>query len=46
MAKITGIGGVFLKSKGKGSELAAWYEKNLGLESRELGRCNIEMARR
>ena len=31
MAKITGIGGVFFKSKGKGSDLSAWYEKNLGL---------------
>ncbi len=31
MAKVTGIGGVFFKSAGKGSELAAWYEKNLGL---------------
>ena len=31
MAKVTGIGGIFFKSAGKGSELAAWYEKNLGL---------------
>jgi predicted enzyme related to lactoylglutathione lyase len=31
MAKITGIGGVFIKSTGKGPELAAWYEKNLGI---------------
>ncbi|MEP6944616.1 MAG: VOC family protein [Acidobacteriota bacterium] len=31
MAKVTGIGGVFIKSTGKGSELAAWYEKNLGI---------------
>jgi predicted enzyme related to lactoylglutathione lyase len=37
MAKVTGIGGVFLKSKGKGSELAAWYEKNLGLDLESWG---------
>ena len=29
MAKVTGIGGVFFKC-GEGSELAAWYQKNLG----------------
>jgi len=37
MAKITGIGGVFIKSAGKGSELAAWYQKNLGLELESWG---------
>jgi len=37
MAKVTGIGGVFLKSKGKGSELAAWYQKNLGIELESWG---------
>ena len=37
MAKITGIGGVFIKSKGKGSEMAAWYEKNLGLTLESWG---------
>ena len=31
MAKVTGIGGVFFKSAGKGSDLAEWYQKNLGL---------------
>jgi len=31
MAKVTGIGGVFLKSAGKGADLAAWYAKNLGI---------------
>ena len=31
MAKITGIGGVFFKSAGKGSDLAAWYQKHLGM---------------
>ena len=37
MAKITGIGGVFFKSAGKGSELSAWYEKNLGLKLESWG---------
>ena len=32
MAKVTGIGGIFFKSAGKGSVLAAWYQKNLGLD--------------
>lgn len=32
MAKVTGIGGVFFKSKGGHAELAAWYEKHLGIE--------------
>ena len=32
MAKVTGIGGVFFKSANKSSELAAWYQKNLGLD--------------
>jgi predicted enzyme related to lactoylglutathione lyase len=37
MAKVTGIGGVFFKSAGKGSELAAWYAENLGLEFESWG---------
>jgi len=37
MAKVTGIGGVFFKSAGKGSELAAWYQKNLGIELESWG---------
>jgi predicted enzyme related to lactoylglutathione lyase len=37
MAKVTGIGGVFFKSAGKGSELAAWYEKNLGISLESWG---------
>jgi predicted enzyme related to lactoylglutathione lyase len=37
MAKITGIGGVFFKSKGDPSELAAWYKKHLGLVFEESG---------
>ena len=31
MAKVTGIGGVFFKSKSDPKALAAWYAKHLGL---------------
>ena len=31
MAIITGIGGVFFKSKSDNAALAAWYEKHLGM---------------
>lgn len=31
MARVTGIGGVFLKCKGDSAALAAWYEKHLGM---------------
>ena len=31
MARITGIGGVFLKCKGDSATLAAWYRKHLGM---------------
>ncbi|MEP6755078.1 MAG: VOC family protein [Chthonomonadales bacterium] len=37
MAKITGIGGVFLKSKGDGTALAAWYQKHLGMPLEDWG---------
>lgn len=37
MAKITGIGGVFIKSHSKGAELTAWYQKNLGLNLEDWG---------
>ncbi len=37
MAKVTGIGGIFFKSAGKGSELATWYETNLGLNLESWG---------
>jgi len=37
MAKITGIGGVFLKSKGDGKALAAWYRQHLGLSLEDFG---------
>src|SRR5215203_780419 len=44
MAKITGIGGVFFKSKGHGSDLAAWYQKNLGLEIESWGGAILKWA--
>ena len=37
MARITGIGGVFLKCRGDSSSLASWYQKNLGMELKEWG---------
>ena len=37
MARVTGIGGVFLKSRGAGEELAAWYAKHLGMPREGFG---------
>jgi predicted enzyme related to lactoylglutathione lyase len=37
MARITGIGGVFFKSKSDHKALAAWYQKHLGLSLEEWG---------
>jgi len=37
MVKITGIGGVFLKSRGDGKALAAWYRQHLGLPLEDFG---------
>ena len=37
MAKVTGIGGVFFKSKGDGKSLAAWYRQHLGLALEDWG---------
>ena len=37
MAKVTGIGGVFLKCQGDSKALAAWYAEYLGLELKEWG---------
>ncbi len=37
MAKVTGIGGVFFKSKGDPAALAAWYQKHLGLPAESWG---------
>ena len=37
MAKITGVGGVFFKSKGDSAALAAWYRKHLGMALEDFG---------
>jgi predicted enzyme related to lactoylglutathione lyase len=37
MARVTGIGGVFFKSRSDHKALAAWYEKHLGLALESWG---------
>lgn len=37
MAKITGIGGVFFKSKGDSAALAKWYQSHLGMPLEDWG---------
>lgn len=37
MAKITGIGGVFIKASGPASDLSAWYAKHLGMKLESWG---------
>ncbi len=37
MAKVTGIGGVFFKSKNDSAALAAWYQKHLGMPLESWG---------
>lgn len=37
MARITGIGGVFFKSRGDGAALAAWYRQHLGMALEDFG---------
>ena len=37
MARVTGIGGVFLKCKGDRAGLAAWYQKHLGMALEDFG---------
>ena len=37
MARITGIGGVFFKSKGDHKALAAWYQEHLGIKLESWG---------
>ena len=37
MAKVTGIGGVFVLSRGDGKDLSAWYEKHLGMQVEDFG---------
>src|SRR5262245_61277799 len=37
VAKVTGVGGVFFKSKADNAALAAWYQKNLGMPLEDFG---------
>lgn len=37
MAKVTGIGGVFFKSRQDNKALAAWYQKHLGMQLESFG---------
>ena len=37
MARVTGIGGVFFKSRSDQTQLAAWYARHLGLRLEEWG---------
>jgi predicted enzyme related to lactoylglutathione lyase len=37
MARVTGIGGVFFKSKGDRAALAEWYQKHLGVQVESYG---------
>jgi predicted enzyme related to lactoylglutathione lyase len=37
MAKVTGVGGDFFKSRGDQAPLAAWYQKHLGLPLESFG---------
>ena len=37
MAKVTGIGGVFILEKSADSNLAAWYEEHLGMKREDFG---------
>ncbi len=37
MARVTGIGGVFLKCRGDRAALAAWYQRHLGMPLQDFG---------
>jgi len=37
MARVTGVGGVFFKTKGDPAALAAWYSKHLGMPLEAFG---------
>jgi len=37
MAKVTGIGGIFFKSKGDAAALTEWYRKHLGIAIEDFG---------
>ena len=42
MAKVTGIGGVFFKSRGDKKALSSWYEKHLGMKLEDFGAAILE----
>jgi len=37
MARVTGVGGIFFKTKGDRAALAAWYQRYLGMPLEEWG---------
>jgi predicted enzyme related to lactoylglutathione lyase len=37
MARVTGIGGIFFKSRNDNAALAAWYQKYLGMKLEDFG---------
>ncbi len=37
MARVTGVGGIFFKTRGDRAALAAWYQKHLGMKLEEWG---------
>ena len=37
MARVTGVGGIFFKSKADSATLAAWYQKHLGMPLEPFG---------
>ncbi|MBY6056997.1 VOC family protein [Leisingera daeponensis] len=37
MARVTGIGGVFIKARGDAKALAEWYRDHLGLDLQDFG---------
>ena len=37
MARITGVGGIFFKSRNDSAALAAWYQKHLGIPIESFG---------
>ncbi len=37
MARVTGVGGIFFKTKGDRAALAAWYQTHLGMEPEAWG---------
>lgn len=37
MARVTGVGGIFFKSKGDRAALAAWYQQHLGMTLEDFG---------